>query len=120
MKERAGGQLRSVELSDIQLGNMIRYLQKKGNGKRIEVCRRNEDDSEKPKEQLVRELWKAYIEKDMWLTRMDFLKAIGKSIGLTKKDLENKENAIKALMPEYLEFLKRECPKQVNVAFLEE
>ena len=99
---------------------MIRYLQKKGNGKRIEVCRRNEDDSEKPKEQLVRELWKAYIEKDMWLTRMDFLKAIGKSIGLTKKDLENKENAIKALMPEYLEFLKRECPKQVNVAFLEE
>ena len=50
---------------------------------------------------------------------MDVLVRIGKSIGLTTVDLKKKKDAIKALMPEYVEFLKRQCRDQVNKAFIE-
>ena len=55
----------------------------------------------------------------MPLTMMDVLVRIGKSIGLTTVDLKKKKDAIKALMPEYVEFLKRQCRDQVNKAFIE-
>ena len=101
---------------------MVRYHKDRSRRSqhKTEVSLENEDKSKKSKDELVRELWNAYIQTDMLLTKKDDLVRIGKSLGLTKTDLKTKQNLIKALVPEYFDFLRRERPDQVNLKFIEE
>ena len=122
LKEQAQIQLQVAEVSDQLLQRMVRYHKDRSRRSqhKTEVSLENEDKSKKSKDELVRELWNAYIQTDMLLTKKDDLVRIGKSLGLTKTDLKTKKNLIKALVPEYLDFLRRERPHQVNLKFIEE
>ena len=122
LKTQAQKQLQVAEVSDQLLQRMVRYHKDRSRRSqhKTEVSLENEDKSKKSKDELVRELWNAYIQTDMLLTKKDDLVRIGKSLGLTKTDLKTKENLIKALVPEYFDFLRRERPDQVNLKFIEE
>ena len=79
------------------------------------VCGTNEDGSDKPNDELVRELWEAYIQKDFQMSRGDMLKKLGKTVGYSTNDVSTKAKVTRVLKAEYISFLKRKHPEQYLV-----
>ena len=88
---------------------MIRYLKFGWRN----VSAENSDGLPKQYNELVREIWDAYIQVDFQLTRGDDLKKLGKMIGYTTADVSNKHNAKTVLMEDYLSFLRSNHPDQI-------
>ena len=109
MVEKVHEQFASKTVTRVRLNRMIRYLKDRGRN----VSAENSDGLPKQYNELVREIWDAYIQVDFQLTRGDDLKKLGKMIGYTTADVSNKHNAKTVLMEDYLSFLRSNHPDQI-------
>jgi len=99
----------------VQIFVFLRRCRGEKEGASTIVCGTNEDGSDKPNDELVRELWEAYIQKDFQMSRGDMLKKLGKTVGYSTNDVSTKAKVTRVLKAEYISFLKRKHPEQYLV-----
>jgi signal recognition particle GTPase len=114
--EKFSEQVNNSQVSRARLERMVRYHKESSTSRnRTIVCGTNEDGSDKPNDELVRELWEAYIQKDFQMSRGDMLKKLGKTVGYSTNDVSTKAKVTRVLKAEYISFLKRKHPEQYLV-----